>query len=134
MGEVARKPKTPKKVRVFVADHTQNRQREARLSNASPMRELVPALVLALDLPQVDQSGRAVRYYLAFGRTALKPTDTLHSANVQDGSTVTLVPEMTAGAIPGVGSASNRREDPVRRGRPPVRDAARERAIVGVRL
>jgi len=85
------------RVRIFIEDHTGNKQREAKVANNAPVRELIPALISAMELPATDPSGRPVTYHLAFGERQLQGDETLSSASVADGATVTLVPEMTAG-------------------------------------
>ncbi len=85
------------RVRVFIEDHTGNKQREARIASNASVRELVPALITAMRLPATDPAGRPVTYHLAFGERQLQGDETLSAAGVVDGATVTLVPEMTAG-------------------------------------
>lgn len=86
-----------KRVRVFIEDHTGNKQREARIANNASVRDLVPALITAMGLPATDPAGRPVTYHLAFADRQLQGDETLSAAGVVDGATVTLVPEMTAG-------------------------------------
>ncbi len=83
--------------RVFIEDHTGNKRHEAKIAANASTRDLIPALITALGLPVTDPSGRPVTYNLAFADRQLQRDETLNSAEVVDGATVTLVPEMTAG-------------------------------------
>jgi len=85
------------RIRVFIEDHTGNKRREARIAADAPVRELVPALITAMQLPATDPSGRPITYHLAFADRQLQGDETLAGAGVVDGATITLVPEMTAG-------------------------------------
>lgn len=85
------------RVRVFIEDHTGNKRREVRMAANASIRELVPALITALGMPATDPSGRPVVYHLAFDNRQLQGEETMSSANITDGASVTLVPEMTAG-------------------------------------
>ena len=87
----------PTKVRVFVEDHTGNKNREARIAADVAIRDLLPALTTALELPVTDPGGRPVTYHLAYGERNIDPELTLHDANVIDGAQLTIVPEMVAG-------------------------------------
>ncbi|MBT7304296.1 MAG: hypothetical protein HN849_32480 [Victivallales bacterium] len=90
-------PQQSERVRIFIEDHTGNKQREANVASDAPVRELIPALISAMQLPATDPSGRPVTYHLAFGDRQLQGDETLSSASITDGVSVTLVPEMTAG-------------------------------------
>lgn len=91
------KPQPDRRVRLWVEDHTGNRRREARIAADVEIGEIIPALITALQLPATDPSGRPISYHLAFGERQLQRDETLASAAVQNGATVTLVPELTAG-------------------------------------
>jgi hypothetical protein len=88
---------TPNKVRLYLEDHTGNKRREARIAAGTPVRELVPALITALNLPTTDPRGRPQQYHLAYENRQLQMEETLESAGVVEGATLTMVPEMTAG-------------------------------------
>ncbi len=88
---------TPNKVRLFLEDHTGNKRREARIATEAPVRELVPALITALGLATTDPRGRPQQYHLAYENRQLQMEETLESAGVVEGATLTMVPEMTAG-------------------------------------
>ena len=83
--------------RVFVSDHTGNRSREALLAAQAPMRELIPALIGALKLPATDPGGRPVTYHVAYKDRQLQPEESLEDAEVVEGASINVVPEMTAG-------------------------------------
>lgn len=85
------------RVRVHIEDHTGNKSREARIAANAPMRQIIPALIASLGLPATDPSGRPVTYHLAHKNRQLQADETLSQAGVQDGHTIILVPEMTAG-------------------------------------
>ena len=87
----------PQRIRVFVEDHTGNKRREAGMASQAPVRDLVPAVITALNLPATDPRGRPVNYHLVFNDRQLQADETLIGAGVTDGSTLTVVPEMTAG-------------------------------------
>ena len=85
------------RVRIFIEDHTGNKQREARIAAKASVKDLVPALISAMKLPATDPSGRPVTYHVAFNDRQLQEGETLTEAGVADGSVITVVPEMTAG-------------------------------------
>lgn len=89
--------KTEGRRRVFISDHTGNRSREARLAADAPMRELIPALIRALRLPATDPGGRPVTYHVAYNDRQLQPDESLRDADVAEGASINIVPEMTAG-------------------------------------
>lgn len=86
------------KTRVFIEDHTANKRREALITSDAPVSELIPALVSTLSLRPIDAGGRRIVYNLAFNSRQLQANETLVSAGVVDGATVTLVPDMVAGS------------------------------------
>ncbi|MBO9310463.1 MAG: EsaB/YukD family protein [Chloroflexi bacterium] len=88
---------TQNKRRLYLEDHTGNKRREARIAADTPVRELLPALITALNLPTTDPRGRPQRYHLAYENRQLQMEETLESAGVVEGATLTMVPEMTAG-------------------------------------
>lgn len=90
-------PSPEPKLTVFLEDHTGNKRREARIVANATVRELIPAMISALNLPATDPGGRPVTYHLAFNDRQLQEDETLSSAQVVAGATITLVPEMTAG-------------------------------------
>ena len=85
------------RIRVHIEDHTGNRRREARIVSNAAVNQVTPAIVGALKLPATDNNGRPVTYHLAYESRQMQGDETLAGAGVQDGSTLTLVPEMTAG-------------------------------------
>lgn len=85
--------------RVFIEDHTGNKRREARVDATATVDRLIPALITALELPATDPSGRPITYHLAFEQRQLALDETLGDAGVIDGSTLQLVPQMTAGGL-----------------------------------
>jgi len=95
---VADKNDPPLRVRVFIEDHTGNKVREARVAANVPIRELLPALITALELPVTDPGGRPVTYHLAYDNRNISPNATLQGAGVTDGAQLTIVPEMVAGS------------------------------------
>jgi hypothetical protein len=94
------------RVCIHVEDHTGNKQRDARIRSDAPVSQLMPALLAAMKLPVTDPSGRPVTYHLAFGGRQLQEEDTLESAEVVEGATITIVPEMTAGSEDAADDAS----------------------------
>ena len=82
---------------VQLEDHTGNTSRQAKMSETANVARLIPAIVTQLGLPITDPSGRPVTYHLVYNDRQLVDDDTLTSAGVHDGGTLTIVPEMTAG-------------------------------------
>lgn len=86
------------KIRIYVEDHTGNNRREAKIAANADVGRIKGSLISALKLPITDPAGKQVVYNLADAdQQALQPGDTLESAGVRDGDTLTLVPAMTAG-------------------------------------
>jgi proteasome lid subunit RPN8/RPN11 len=67
------------------------------MAENAPVARLIPALVTSLGLPITDPSGRPISYRLSHNNRQLMDDETLATANVQGGDTITIVPEMTAG-------------------------------------
>jgi proteasome lid subunit RPN8/RPN11 len=84
-------------VAIRIVDHTGNVSRQAKLAENAEIRRLIPAIVTTLSLPITDPAGRPITYHLSYNDRALQEDETLESAGVQTGQTVTIVPEMTAG-------------------------------------
>lgn len=82
---------------VLLEDHTGNIARQARVDENAPLAQLVPAIISALKLPLSIDSGRLMTYHLSHGGQHLLEKETLASAGVKQGDTLTIVPEMTAG-------------------------------------
>jgi hypothetical protein len=99
MGQ-SQQPPPPEQARVtvFIQDHTGNKRREARVAATVPVRDLIPLLVEAMQLPQTDSQSRRVVYHLAFNNTDLPPDQTLAEAGIVDGASVTLLPQAVAGS------------------------------------
>lgn len=93
--------KTPtaenKRIRLFLEDHTGNKRREAKVAADTPVKQLVPALITAMNLATTDPRGRPQTYHLAYNNRQLQLEDTLETVGVVEGATLTMVPEMTAG-------------------------------------
>lgn len=100
-------------INVELTDHNLQPLRHAKISETATVARLIPALVTQLELPTTDPSGRPVTYHLSYNERLLEEDQTLTSAGVQDGGTLTLVPEMTAGTGFGVPSVLSREEPPV---------------------
>jgi len=85
-------------IQVSLEDHTGNVKREAKLSEAATVEQLLQAIIPTLKLPLVNAAGRPITYYLAHNNRRLPEHDTLSSAGVQAGDTLSVVPQMVAGA------------------------------------
>jgi proteasome lid subunit RPN8/RPN11 len=98
---------------VQLEDHTGNTSRQAKMSETATVARLIPAIVTQMELPITDPSGRPVAYHLSYNNRQLVDDDTLTTAGVQDGGTLTIVPEMTAGSRAGLGAWLNNFQPPV---------------------
>jgi proteasome lid subunit RPN8/RPN11/uncharacterized ubiquitin-like protein YukD len=87
---------------IHLEDHTGNTTKQAKLSDSATVARLIPALVTALELPITDPSGRPVVYRLSHNSRQLQDDESLVAAGVQNGDTITIVPEMTAGGRAGL--------------------------------
>jgi proteasome lid subunit RPN8/RPN11 len=90
-------------IQVQLEDHTGNQSRQAKMAENAPVARLIPALVTSLGLPITDPTGRPISYRLSHNNRQLMDDETLATANVQAGDTITIVPEMTAGGGRGGG-------------------------------
>jgi len=84
-------------INVVLEDHTGNVTHQAKMVENVPVQRLIPAIVTALGLPVTDPAGRPITYHLSHNNRRLQEDETLESAGVQSGDTLTIVPEMTAG-------------------------------------
>jgi Fe2+ transport system protein FeoA len=93
------------KVRIFIEDHTVNKMREARVAADTDIAQLIPAIVTALRLPTTDLNGTAITYHLTFDNRQLPRDETLTSAGVLEGATITVVPEIEMETAPASSSS-----------------------------
>lgn len=100
-------------IEVNLTDHNLQPLRHAKISETATVQRLIPALVTQLELPTTDPSGRPVTYHLSYNERLLEDDQTLTSAGVQNGGTLTLVPEMTAGIAFGICAAVSTEEPPI---------------------
>lgn len=84
-------------IQVTLEDHTGNVSHQAKMVENVPVQRLIPAIVTALGLPITDPAGRPITYHLSHNNRRLQEDETLESAGVRSGDTLTVVPEMTAG-------------------------------------
>jgi len=84
-------------INVILEDHTGNVTHQAKMVENVPVQRLIPAIVTAMGLPVTDPAGRPITYHLSHNNRRLQEDETLESAGVQSGDTLTIVPEMTAG-------------------------------------
>lgn len=85
-------------IQVQLEDHTGNKSHQVKMAEAATIEKLIPATVTALGLPMTDQAGRPMTYHLSYRGRRLQEEETLDSVGVEPGETLTLVPEMIAGA------------------------------------
>ncbi len=85
-------------IEVIIEDQTGNVRHPAKLSETATVDRLIRAIITTLKLPITDPAGRPITYYLAHNNRRLQDSDTLSTAEVGQGDTVTIVPQMTAGA------------------------------------
>ncbi|HXD30185.1 MAG TPA: EsaB/YukD family protein [Pyrinomonadaceae bacterium] len=100
-------------IEIHITDHNLQALRHAKISETATVARLIPALVTQLELPTTDPSGRPVTYHLSHGERQLEEDQTLTSAGVQSGDTLTIVPEMTAGIGFGICAALSAEEPPI---------------------
>lgn len=81
-------------VQVTIEDHTGNVRTLARLSDTAEVDKLIRAIITSLKLPVTDSTGKPITYYLAHNGRRLHRNDTLSSAEVEPGDTISIVPEM----------------------------------------
>lgn len=86
-------------IQLMIEDHTGNIRREAKLSEMATVDKLIRAIITTLKLPVTDSAGRGITYYLAHNGRRLQESDTLTSAEVRQNDTLSIVPQMTAGAL-----------------------------------
>ncbi|HXD30175.1 MAG TPA: EsaB/YukD family protein [Pyrinomonadaceae bacterium] len=86
-------------INVALNDHNLQALRQAKISETATVARLIPALITQLELPTTDGSGRPVTYHLLHGERILEEDETLTSAGIVDGDTLTIVPEITAPPI-----------------------------------
>ncbi len=98
---------------IRLEDHTGNTTKQAKLSDTAAVARLIPALVTALELPITDPSGRPVVYRLSHNSRQLQDDESLVVAGVQNGDTITIVPEMTAGARGGLRQQASEQPSPM---------------------
>lgn len=84
-------------IQVVIEDQTGNVRNPAKLSETATVDRLIRAIITTLKLPITDPAGRPITYYLAHNNRRLQDNDTLSTAEVQQGDTITIVPQMTAG-------------------------------------
>lgn len=79
---------------VMLEDHMGNISRQVRMDEKSVIANLIPAIITNLKLPMVDIAGRPMVYHLTHNGRRLQEAETLATADVQQGDTLTIVPEM----------------------------------------
>jgi hypothetical protein len=86
-------------VKVVISDATGVRNQEATVPDDAQVIRLIARLIELMDLPVVGPDGQPLSYkfhHRASGRQ-LRDTETLGEAGVQEGDTLRLVAEITAG-------------------------------------
>ena len=84
---------------IVITDATGNRRQEATVPANAPSIRLIARLIDLMELPVVGPDGQPLSYkfhHRAAGRQ-LRDTETLEEAGVNDGDTLRLVAEITAG-------------------------------------
>ena len=67
----------------------------AKISDTATVAKLIPAIVDLLKLPTADPSGRPMVYHLSYNERQLSADETLASADVQEGGTLTIGTELS---------------------------------------
>ena len=99
--------------RIQLEDHTGNTSHQAKMSETAPVSRLIPAIMTAMELPITDDAGRPITYHLVYNSRQLMDDESLQSAGVDEGATLTIVPEMTAGSRIGLSDWFNWTKPPV---------------------
>lgn len=84
-------------IQVLLEDYTGNVRQEAKLSETAEVSRLIRAIVGRLKMPVTDSMGRPITYHLSYQNRRLQENETLTSAEIQPGGTLTIVPEFPAG-------------------------------------
>ena len=86
-------------VDIVVIDATGSRQQDATVPGTAESLRLIAKLVELMDMPVVGPDGQPLSYKFHHKRLGrqLRDEETLIDAGVQDGDTLRLVPEITAG-------------------------------------
>lgn len=86
-------------INIKVTDATGSKVNEVELPDSVPAIRIIAALVNELGLPLAGPDGQPMSYRFHHSETQSQIRDdaTLASSNVQDGDTLRLVPEITAG-------------------------------------
>ncbi|MEI7888125.1 MAG: EsaB/YukD family protein [Actinomycetes bacterium] len=84
---------------IVVIDATGSRQQDATVPGTAESLRLIAKLVELMDMPVVGPDGQPLSYKFHHKRLGrqLRDEETLIDAGVQDGDTLRLVPEITAG-------------------------------------
>ena len=84
---------------IVVIDATGSRQQDATVPGTAESLRLIAKLVELMDMPVVGPDGQPLSYKVHHKRLGrqLRDEETLIDAGVQDGDTLRLVPEITAG-------------------------------------
>jgi hypothetical protein len=77
---------------VILEDHTGNLRQRVRLSETSPIEQLIKAIITTFKFPVTDTLDRPVVYHLRHNWDYLREDETLFDAEVQPGDTLVLVP------------------------------------------
>lgn len=88
---------------IHVVDAAGNKSEEATVPGNVASGRIISKLVELMELPAYGPDGRPLSYKFHHKRTGrqLADSESLESAGVQDGDTVRLVAEITAGATTG---------------------------------
>lgn len=86
-------------VDIVIIDATGSRQREATVPADAESLRLIAKLVELMDMPVMGPDGQPLSYKFHHKRLGrqLRDDETLSAAGVQNGDTLRLVPEITAG-------------------------------------
>jgi len=84
-------------IQITLEDHTGNISHQAKMDENALVRQIIPAIITTLHLPITDNAGRPITYHLSHNNRRLEENQTLQSAEVRTGDTLTIVPEISAG-------------------------------------
>jgi hypothetical protein len=70
---------------------------QIRADDETSVAQLMPAIIVALQLPIFDGDGRPAGYHLSYQGRRLRESETLASIGAQPDVTLIIVPELTAG-------------------------------------
>ena len=97
------------RVNVTIVDAVGSKEQQATLPDDAPVRRIIAKLVQMMKLPATGPDGNPLSYKFHHKASGRQLTDdqTLGQAEVKDGDVLRLMPEITAGDLPGGATAGD---------------------------